>query len=81
MVMGIQNYYQLATDISIDCGDIGRTVNTVLKNRLKSGKTHRLKKEGRDLTKNGNPKIWEIGATKIYSTIQRTDLSNKLCSM
>ena len=31
--------------------------------------------------KNGNPKIWEIGATKIYSTIQRTDLSNKLCSM
>ena len=36
MVMGIQNYYQLATDISIDCGDIGRTVNIVLKNRLKS---------------------------------------------
>lgn len=51
MVMGIQNYYQLATDISIDCGDIGRAVNTVLKNRLKSGKTHRLKDEGRDLTK------------------------------
>ena len=51
MVMGIQNYYQLATDISIDCGDIGRTVNIVLKNRLKSGKTHRLKEEGRDLTK------------------------------
>ena len=51
MVMGIQNYYQLATDISIDCGDIGRAVNTVLKNRLKSGKTHRLKEEGRDLTK------------------------------
>ena len=51
MVMGIQNYYQLATDISIDCGDIGRAVNTVFKNRLKSGKTHRLKEEGRDLTK------------------------------
>ncbi len=51
MVMGIQNYYQLATDISIDCGDIGRAVNTVLKNRLKSGKTHRLKEKGRDLTK------------------------------
>ena len=51
MVMGIQNYYQLATDVSIDCGDIGRAVNTVLKNRLKSGKTHRLKEEGRDLTK------------------------------
>ena len=51
MVMGIQNYYQLATDISIDCGDIGRAVSTVLKNRLKSGKTHRLKEKGRDLTK------------------------------
>jgi len=51
MVMGIQNYYQLATDISIDCGDIVRAVNTVLKNRLKSGKTHRLKEKGRDLTK------------------------------
>lgn len=51
MVMGIQNYYQLATDISIDCGDIGKAVNTVLKNRLKSGKTHRLKEKGRDLTK------------------------------
>ena len=51
MVMGIQNYYQLATDVSIDCGGIGRAVNTVLKNRLKSGKTHRLKEEGRDLTK------------------------------
>ena len=31
--------------------DIGRTVNIVIKNRLKSGKTHRLKEEGRDLTK------------------------------
>ncbi len=51
MVMGVQNYYQIATNISIDCGDIGRAVDTVLKNRLKSGKTHRLKKEGRDLTK------------------------------
>ena len=31
--------------------------------------------------KNGTPKIWEIGTAKIYSTIQRADLSNKLCSM
>ncbi len=51
MVMGVQNYYQIATDISIDCGDIGRAVNTVLQNRLKSGKSHRLKDTGRDLTK------------------------------
>ncbi len=51
MVMGVQNYYQIATDISIDCGDIGRAVNTVIQNRLKSGKSHRLKDTGRDLTK------------------------------
>lgn len=51
MVMGIQNYYRLATDISLDCNNIGRAVDIVLKNRLKAGKSHRLKKEGRDLTK------------------------------
>ena len=45
MVMGIQNYYQLATDISIDCGDIGRTVNIVLKNRLKSRKNAPTKRK------------------------------------
>lgn len=51
MGMGIQNYYRLATDISLDCNNIGRAVDIVLKNRLKAGKSHRLKKEGRDLTK------------------------------
>ena len=44
MVMGIQNYYQLATDISIDCGDIGRTVNTVLKKQAEIWKNAPTKK-------------------------------------
>ena len=64
MVMGIQNYYQLATDVSIDCGDIGRAVNTGLKNRLKSGKTHRLKEECRDLTKMEYQRFWKSDQLK-----------------
>lgn len=35
MVMGIQNYYQMATLISLDARKIARNVNTVMKNRLK----------------------------------------------
>lgn len=49
MAMGKQNYYQIATDISIDCGYINRRVMTVLKNRLKESKKGRLKREGRAL--------------------------------
>ena len=45
MVRGIQNYYQIATHISIDCHKIGRAVNTLIKNRLNVSRT------GRKLTK------------------------------
>jgi group II intron reverse transcriptase/maturase len=45
MVRGIQNYYQIATHISIDCQKIGRAVNTVIKNRLD------VSRAGRKLTK------------------------------
>lgn len=45
MVRGIQNYYQIATHISIDCQKIGRAVNTVIKNRLD------FSRAGRKLTK------------------------------
>jgi hypothetical protein len=34
MVMGEQNYYQIATEISIDLKPIQRNVMTILKNRL-----------------------------------------------
>lgn len=46
MVMGMQNYYRIATDISIDCHTLNRAVVTVLTNRL-HGK--RLAKQGRKL--------------------------------
>ena len=45
-VMGMQNYYQIATDISHDCGELNRAVMIVLTNRLKS----RLTRKGRQLT-------------------------------
>lgn len=46
MVLGIQNYFQLATCISIDCRRIHRQVMTVLTNRLNTEKGCRLIREG-----------------------------------
>lgn len=51
MVMGIQNYYQIATCVSEDCRTINRTVMTVLTNRLCAQRNSRLIKKGRKLTK------------------------------
>ena len=45
MVRGIQNYYQTATHINIDCNKIGRAVDALIKNRLNVSRT------GRKLTK------------------------------
>lgn len=50
MVLGIQNYYQLATCISIDCRDIHRRVMAVLTNRLNTEKGCQLKREGGTIT-------------------------------
>lgn len=49
MVMGKQNYYQIATEISQNCGYINWRVMTVFKNRLKENKKGRLKRNGRSL--------------------------------
>lgn len=45
MVVGIQNYYHLATDVSIDCSSLNRAVMTILTNRLRTQKGCRLVKE------------------------------------
>lgn len=50
-VMGLQNYYRIATNISLDCAKINRAVMTVFTNRLKNSKGNRLVKRGRELTK------------------------------
>ena len=42
MVEGVQNYYQYATHINIDCKRIQRAISTVITNRLK----RRVKKKG-----------------------------------
>ena len=51
MVLGIQNYYQLATCISLDCRGFHRQVMTVLTNRMKTEKGSMLKREGGTMTK------------------------------
>lgn len=47
MVMGCQNYYRIATNVSKDCSSLLRSVMTIFKNRLHN---QRLKKTGRVLT-------------------------------
>ena len=43
MVVGIQNYYKIATHISEDCRILGRQISTILKNRLSKQGDCRLK--------------------------------------
>ena len=51
MVMGMQNYYQIATCISADFSTLSRAVLTVFQNRLHTQTKPRLVKQGRELTK------------------------------
>ena len=50
MVMGIQNYYCIATDVNKDCAEIHRAVMTALTNSLRTQRGNRLQKTGRYLT-------------------------------
>ncbi len=50
MVMGMQNYYQIATNVNLDCSSIQHSVMVILKNRLRKGMEGRLRKTGRNLT-------------------------------
>lgn len=50
MVMGMQNYYQIATDVNLDCVSLNRSVMVILNNRLRNEKGGRLRKAGRKLT-------------------------------
>lgn len=51
MVMGMQNYYRIATDVNIDCGYLNKAVMTILTNRLSTQKGCRLVRQGRPLVK------------------------------
>lgn len=50
MVLGMQNYYRLATNICADCNDLNRAVMTILTNRLMTQRGNRLVRTGRKLT-------------------------------
>ena len=51
MVMGLHNYYRIATNINVDCSRLNRAVMIVLTNRLRTQSCNRLRKPGRPLTK------------------------------
>ena len=53
MVMGIQNYYRIATDVNIDCDSLNRKVMTALTSRLRGQKGGRLVKEFAKTRKGG----------------------------
>ena len=50
MVMGMQNYYCIATCVNSDCREFNRAVMTVFTNRLNRERSDRLAKSGRKLT-------------------------------
>lgn len=50
IVLGLQNYYSIATCISEDCSSLGRSVMTVLTNGLKERQGSRLVRSGRKLS-------------------------------
>jgi len=50
-VMGMQNYYRIATSVNLDCKKLHRAVMTVFTNRLMVYNGNRLIKKGRVLTK------------------------------
>lgn len=51
MVIGLHEYYRVATNINLDCERIYRSVMTVLTNRLRKQQSCRLVRKGRPLTK------------------------------
>jgi len=50
MVMGVQNYYRIATHVNLDCDKLQYAVSRVLHNRLRTQKENRLRRTGRPLT-------------------------------
>ncbi len=96
MVMGMQNYYSIATDIIMDCRELNRAVMTIFTNRLKEQRSNRLVKSGRELTKSekkryGNSRqlryvagvdepIYPIGYTQFRTPRQNSRTINSFSS-
>ena len=71
MVMGIQNYFQLATCISIDCRKIHRQVMTVLTNRLNTETGCRLVREGGAMTESEKERFGKSAMIRYVSGIDQ----------
>ena len=71
MVLGIQNYYKIATGISVDCRDIHRAVMTVLTNRLNTETGSRLKRTGGTMTESEKERYGSSKMIRYVSGIER----------
>jgi len=71
MVLGIQNYYKIATCISLDCRDIHRAVMTVLTNRLNTETGCRLKRSGGAMTESEKERYGSSMMVRYVSGIDR----------
>lgn len=71
MVMGMQNYYCIATNVSKDCRSLNRSVMIIFKSRLGEGKkTSKLRKKGRKLTPN---ELGKYGNSRMLRYVAGTD--------
>lgn len=66
MVMGIHNYYRMATHISADCQKIGRQISQTMKNRL-----------GKRLSRKGNPDGFNFILNRYGKSKQLRYIGNK----
>ena len=71
MVLGIQNYFQLATCISIDCRKIHRQVMTVLTNRLNTETGCKLVREGGAMTESEKERFGKSAMIRYVSGIDQ----------
>lgn len=71
MVLGIQNYFQLATCISIDCREIHRQVMTVLTNRLNTETGCKLVREGGTMTESEKERFGKSAMVRYVSGIDQ----------
>ena len=71
MVLGIQNYYRIATCISLDCRKIHRRVMTVLTNRLNTESGCQLVREGGAMTDSEKERFGASQMVRYVSGINR----------
>ena len=71
MVLGIQNYYRIATCISLDCRKIHRRVMTVLTNRLNTESGCQLIREGGAMTDSEKERFGASQMVRYVSGINR----------